>query len=154
RRLVTPGFRLGRRSRVSFYKRAKGMSQQEQRHREVLGVEALEGRALLSGLGVERPHASPAAEVGRAGHPMLSAVNSAALQAILAAMGGGPGHEFITLIQREVKNPLGVVEGFSSGAISQYIIRGLVVKKTNWQSQYTGFPHDPLSLSAGGAVVL
>src|SRR5262245_2100874 len=94
RRLVTPGFRLGRRSHVSFYKRAKGMSQQERSHREVLGVEALEGRALLSGLGVERPHASPAAEVGRAGHPRLSAVNSAALNAILAAMGGGPGHEF------------------------------------------------------------
>jgi hypothetical protein len=85
---------------------------------------------------------------------MLSAINSAALNAIFAAMGGGPGHEFTTLIQREVRNPLGIAEGFSSGAISQYSIRGLVIKKTNWQSQYTGFPHDPLSLTAGGAVVL
>jgi hypothetical protein len=114
-------------------------------------VETLEGRALMSEFGVERPHATIVARTGR---PLLSAVNSAALQAIFNALGGGPGSEFIKLIQSEVRNPLGVAAEFSSGAISQYSIKGFVIKKTNWQAQYTGFPHDTSSLTAGGAVVL
>ncbi len=117
-------------------------------------MESLERRALLTGIGPHSPRAEGAALVARIGHEPLSAVNSAALNAIFAAMGGGPGSEFIKLIQKEVRNPLGVAEGFSSRAISQYSVNGFVIKTTNWQPQYTGFPHDTLSLTAGGAVVL
>jgi hypothetical protein len=130
------------------------MCRRETIRRQDLRVEALEGRALMTGFGVERPHAARAAIVARTGQPLLSSINSAALHAIFSALGGGPGSEFIKLIQSQVRNPLGIAAGFSSGAISQYSIKGFVIKKTNWQAQYTGFPHDPLALTAGGGVVL
>ncbi len=51
-------------------------------------------------------------------------------------------------------NPLSIVEGFTSGAMTQYSTRGFAAQQTNFQSQFTGFPHDVYSLSAGGAVAL
>ena len=74
--------------------------------------------------------------------------------AILNAYFGGAGHEFITLIQREVHNLFGVVGGIRSGAILEYSVPGVVVKTPNLQPGYTGLPHDALALTVGGAVVL
>ncbi len=73
---------------------------------------------------------------------------------ILNAMFGGAGHEFVTLAQREVHNINAVVGGFQSGAITQYTVAGMVFKTANWQSGYTGFRHDTLSLTVGGGVLL
>jgi hypothetical protein len=129
------------------------MIQRGQRRREVPGVEALEGRALLSGIGVERPHDAGAAFLARLHVPKLS-YPAAGRDAVINALLGGAGSEFVKLALQEVKNPLGVVAGFSNGTITQYTVPGIVVKQINLQSEYTGLPHDPLALNIGGAVVL
>ena len=70
------------------------------------------------------------------------------------AIFGGAGHEFVTLAQKEVRNISAVASGFESGRINQFTAPGLVFKIANWQSGYTGFPHDPQSLTVAGAVLL
>ena len=77
-----------------------------------------------------------------------------AKSAIINALLGGAGHEFVALGLKEVKNPLGVAAGFAGHTITQYTVPGLVVKQINLQSGYTGLPHDILALNIGGAVVL
>lgn len=121
--------------------------------RQRFQVEALEGRALLSGFGPERPHRDGAAILARVQRPEIS-FNSAGKSAVINALLGGAGHEFVALALKEVKNPLGVAEGFADGSITQYTVPGIVVKQINLQSGYTGLPHDILALNIGGAVVL
>jgi hypothetical protein len=116
-------------------------------------VETLEGRALLSGYAQERPHGHEAAVLDRLQRTDLS-FNSAGESAIINALYGGAGHEFVALALKEVKNPLAVAEGFANHTITQYTVPGLVVKQINLQSGYTGLPHDILALNIGGAVVL
>jgi hypothetical protein len=74
----------------------------------------------------------------------------------LNALAGGPGHEFTTLIrkQRSMQQILAIVGGFRSGAMTEYQLPGAVFKIANLQHGYTGLPHDPLSLTVGGAVLL
>jgi hypothetical protein len=108
---------------------------------------------LLSGSGVEQPHGAGAAVLARAAGPQMS-FNAAGEKAVIGALFGGAGSEFVNLALREVKNPLGVIAGISGGTITQYSVPGLVVKKINLQSGYTGLPHDALALNIGGAVVL
>jgi hypothetical protein len=117
------------------------------------GVESLEGRALLSGLGLERPHGGGAAILARLAAPKFS-FNQAGESAVIRALLGGAGHEFTSLALKEVRNPLGVAAGYENGTITQYIVKGIVLKQINWASSYTGFPHDTLALNIGGGVVL
>lgn len=127
-----------------------------------LEFEPLEGRALLSVAGARPPHESGAAILARVGHEprfsfnlnLNSNFNAAGKSAILNALLGGVGREFVALALREVKGPLGVAAGIGDGAIAQYSVPGLVVKHINLQSGYTGAPHDVLALNVGGAVVL
>ena len=59
------------------------------------------------------------------------------------------------MIEKEIKNPLAVVEEFESGVLSAYNIPGFAVKSPpNLQPLYTGLPHDSFALQAGGAVLL
>ena len=81
--------------------------------------------------------------------PSINA-GSAGQTAILNAIFGGAGHEFVTLAQREVHNIGAVVAGFKTGTLTQYSVPGWPSRFTNLQSGYTGLPHDPLSLNAGG----
>jgi len=118
-----------------------------------LGFDALEGRALLSVSGIRAPRELGAAVLARVHAPKITDA-SPGQTAILSAIFGGAGHEFVTLAEKEVHNIGSVVSGFRSGAIIQYTVAGLVFKTTNWQSGYTGFPHDPLSLTVGGGVLL
>lgn len=125
--------------------------------RPAMRVESLEGRTLLSGFAIERPHGAgaEAAILARVHRPSFSLhFNRAGESAILNAILGGAGHEFVALALREVKNPLGVAAGFASHTINQYTVPGIVVKQINLQSGYTGQPHDALALNVGGAVVL
>ncbi len=71
----------------------------------------------------------------------------------MRAIFGGAGHEFVLLAQKEVHNVLGLAAEFSSGT-HQFTAPGLVVKTPNWQSQFTAFKHDVLSLNIGGAILL
>jgi hypothetical protein len=129
------------------------MSRRETRRRQDLRVESLEGRALLSGLGIDRPHGDGSAILARSPVPKAS-FNSAGESAIINALLGGAGHEFVALALKEVKNPFGVAAGFANHTITQYTVPGLVVKQINLQSGYTGLPHDSFALNIGGAVVL
>jgi len=100
------------------------------------------------------PPAQPAsAYIARLHGPNIAATESGKT-AILNAIFGGAGHEFVALALSEVKNPLSVVAAFENGSITQYSVPGLVVKKPNWQSAYVGILHDPLALNVGGAVLL
>jgi hypothetical protein len=118
-----------------------------------LGFEPLEGRALLSTAGFRAPHQSGVALLARPDAPKITDA-SPGEAAILDAIAGGAGHEFVTLAQREVHNMSAVVSRFQSGTITQYTVAGMVFKTANWQTGYTGFRHDPLSLTVGGGVLL
>jgi hypothetical protein len=126
------------------------MNQPSIRRRRTFRVESLEGRALLSGAGVARPHGHEAAILAR---PQIS-FNRAGETAILNALLGGAGHEFVALALREVRNPLAVSKGFANHTITQFTVPGVVVKQINLQSGYAGLPHDILALNIGGAVAL
>jgi hypothetical protein len=130
------------------------MSRNTEARRKTLGFEPLEGRTLLSVAGLKPPHDSGAAILARIRHEPKLSLKGAGESAIINALLGGAGHEFTTLALKEVKNPLGVAAGFSSGAITQYTVPGIVVKQINLQSGYTGAPHDVLALNVGAAVAL
>jgi hypothetical protein len=119
-----------------------------------LGFEPLEERALMSAAGVKPVHEPVAALLaGLDKHKITDA--SLGETAILNAYFGGAGHEFIALIEKEIKNPLAVISEFESGARHAYSIPGFTVKSPpNLQSGYTGLPHDSFALNAGGAVLL
>ena len=116
-------------------------------------VEPLEPKMLLSSGGFQaHPRLDPAL-VFHVHQPSIVTARGGET-AILNAIFGGAGHEFVTLAQREVRNIGAVVAGFEVGTLTQYSVPGLAVKVTNLQSGYTGQPHDPLSLNVGGALLL
>lgn len=81
--------------------------------------------------------------------------SSPGASAVLNAIFGGAGHEFVTLALREVHDVGAVVTGFETGKLTQLTVPGLTFKSPpNLQPLYTGLPHDPLALNAAGAVVL
>jgi hypothetical protein len=118
-----------------------------------LAVEALEGRALLSGAShglstVIRP------VIVRSAHVASIKTSSAGSTAILNAICGGMGSEFITLIRNEVHNLSAVLSAFIRGNVKQYSIHGLTVKTPTVQPLFTGQFYDQLAPTAAGAVVL
>ena len=129
------------------------MNRRRKGGRRTFQVETLEGRTLLSGYGVGRPHVVETAMPANPTGPRIS-FNSAGRSAIINALLGGAGHEFTALALKEVRNPLAVAAGISNHTITQYTVPGLVVKQINLQSGYTGLPHDILALNIGGAVAL
>jgi hypothetical protein len=116
-------------------------------------VESLEGRALLSGAAHPLPRVAHAAMISHV-HSSGIRSNSAGLAAVMNAILGGMGSEFIKLIQREVRNVGAVLSGFMSGTLRQYSIPGLTVKTPTVQPQFAGQPYDQLLPTAAGAVVL
>jgi hypothetical protein len=128
------------------------MTPSRRKGRRALGFESLEGRALLSGIASETTHRAAAAILARLEVPKLGG-SSAGAGAILNAILGGAGHEFVVLAEKEVHNIFAVAAEFSSGT-HQVTVPGLVVKTPNWQSQFTAFKHDVLSLNVGGAILL
>jgi hypothetical protein len=126
------------------------MSRKMRLHHRVLRVDTLETRALLSAIDLARPGAPRVAELARAHH--LQSLSGE--QAILAALNGGAGSEFIKLIRHEVRNPLSVLARFGGPTPYQYTIPGMVAKTPNLQSQYTGMVHDGAAATLAGAILL
>jgi hypothetical protein len=118
-----------------------------------LQVESLEGKLLMSQMALERPHNEAAAVVAQRQLPKFSYPASGA-SAVMNAIFGGAGHEFVTLALKEVHNVVGIASQFEAGTRTQFTAPGLVFKTANWQSGYTGFPHDPQSLTVAGAILL
>jgi hypothetical protein len=129
------------------------MRPREQQHRRNPEVESMEGRILMSGLGLEQLHGVGAAVLARVPKPTIS-FNGPGKSAVINAILGGAGHEFAVLALREVRNPLGLALAYANHTITQYMVRGIVLKQINWASSYTGFPHDVLALNVGGGIVL
>jgi hypothetical protein len=118
-----------------------------------LVFEQLEGRALMTASGFDLLHHTIRglrAQIQIPGIAGASAGKAAVINAIL----GGAGHEFVILAQKEVPNILAVAARFSSGRPQQFTVPGIVAKTPNLQSGYTGQPHDVLALTMGGAVLL
>jgi hypothetical protein len=124
-------------------------------NRRNLAVELLEGRVYLSASATPPAHRPPAAVFARAAVQRIPAA-SPGEAAILSALSGGAGHEFVTLIRRQLSlsRILAVEAAFESGAMTEYHVVGAAFKDTNLQSGYTGLPHDPLSLTVAGGVLL
>ena len=115
-------------------------------------VAELEGRVMLSHVPIAGL-AHPTAELARR-HPGDFTTNPAGVAAILSALHGGAGHEFVTLIHKEVHNLGSVILGFETGRITQYSIPGFVAKIPNAQSDYTGPSLDRMFLTEAGALLL
>jgi hypothetical protein len=113
--------------------------------------EPLEGRALLSAN--QFVPGQVAAQVTRV-HPLESADNGSAVTAIMSAIRGGAGSEWVKLIRSEVRNLPAVIRLLSGSQPAQYVIRGMVAKTPNLQSAYSGLPHETLALTIAGALLL
>ncbi len=114
-------------------------------------IEGLESRSLLSGLS---PLISPAHSPALVGHAQPAiATNPAGVAAILSALNGGMGSEWVSLIRSEVKNPLAVIAGFESGKYTTYSIAGLTAETPCVQPAFTGQPYDQLLATVAGAAV-
>jgi hypothetical protein len=118
-----------------------------------LVFEQLEGRALLTAIGPDSPHRKIPGLQSQLQFPGTAGV-AAGKAAVTNAIFGGAGHEFVILAQKEVPNILAVAARFSSSRPQQFTVPGIVAKTPNLQSGYTGQPHDVLSLTLGGAVLL
>jgi hypothetical protein len=115
-------------------------------------VESLEGRSLMSGLSPLNHRALGPAMIGHV-HPAI-ATDPAGVAAIKSALSGGMGKEWITLIHRELKNPLSVIGGFETGKYTSYSIPGLISQTPSVQPEFTGQPYDQLLPTVAGAVLL
>lgn len=125
------------------------MSHREKRRRHDLRLETLEGRELMSGLAAEPPHARVAALVDRLKLP--GAFNAAGEKAILDAYFGGAGHEWIALLNKDLRG----VKTQRIGTTLQYTAPGLVAEEPPYLlSTYTGDVHDRVAPAVAGAVVL
>lgn len=129
------------------------------RKRAVIGlaVESLEGRALLSGAAVSLPPAlaSRLAQVSAAlAIPRGVKIDPAGVAAVMNALNGGAGSEFVTLVRRGAPNLLNVVRQFMSGARTEFVAPGVVAKIPRWNPAYTGTRYDHLTATLAGAVVL
>src|SRR5262245_60229299 len=127
------------------------MRPDSRKRRRDLRFETMEGRLLLSGVAGVAVHAARPAVIARARVPKIT-TDPAGVAAVLSALNGGPGHEFVTLINRELPNVGGVIKGFITGRYTQYSIRGLVAKVANAQPLYKGPGLDRMFLTEAGAV--
>jgi hypothetical protein len=116
------------------------------------GLENLEARQLLSVASAAVEHPKHVAQLVRQ-HTSL-AYNPAGVSAILSALDGGAGHEFVTLIKKEIPNPLSVIEQFATGKITEKAIPGFVAQVSKANPLYTGPGLDRMFLTEAGAIVL
>lgn len=118
------------------------------RHRRkscVLRVESLEGRALLAQV---LPGPSMVRVAAR------NPADGSGVQAILAALNGGAGSEFVTLIRRGVPNIGAVVRQFALGQRTSLTVNGFAVKTPKLLPSYAGPQLDQFNPTASGAVLL
>jgi len=85
-------------------------------------------------------------------HTSIS-IDPGGYSAILSALNGGLGSEWVKLIRAQVRNLNGVIRGFISGKYTAYSVPGLTVKTPNVQPQFVGQPYDQLLANVAGASV-
>jgi hypothetical protein len=114
-------------------------------------VEFLEARSLLSGFKPLSRSALNSAMIGEV-HPTI-ATDPAGIAAIMSALEGGMGREWVSLIRAGVKNPLAVIAGFETGKYTSYSISGLTAETPSVQPAFVGQPYDQLLATVAGASV-
>jgi hypothetical protein len=114
-------------------------------------LSSLEGRALMSHLGHVLPRPAYTALI----NPVRPAITTdpGGISAIMSALNGGMGSEWVKLIRARARNPRAVISGFVSGRINAYSIPGLTFKTPAVQPQFTGQPYDQLLPTVAGAAV-
>lgn len=127
------------------------MNRRMPRRSTPLAVESLEGRALLSGLS----HLPPVVRSAVVARPRIGGItiDPIGAGAVMNALKGGLGSEWVSLIRNRVRNLNSVIGGFVSGRYSSYSIPGLTVRTPAVQSQFLGQPYDQLLPTAAGAAV-
>lgn len=124
------------------------MQRPRQRPRWEPAFEPLEGRAFQSAAPTR-----PAFAAAAFGVPSGIKVDPAAAAAILKALRGGPGNEFVTLIRRQV-NPGAVIRGFVSGQRTEFNAAGAAFKVPKFQAAFNAGPkYDHLSILGAGALL-
>jgi hypothetical protein len=81
------------------------------------------------------------------------ATDSAGTAAVISALEGGMGREWISLIRAGVRNPLAVIAGFESGKYTSYSEPGLIAVTPSVQPAFNGQPYDQLLATVAGAAV-
>lgn len=125
-------------------------SPKPRRNRALPSFERLESRALLNAAGLKPPHSPAAALVAQ--HPVTKIVtNPGAVQAIIRAIYGGAGHEWVALVESEK----GRITTERVGSTVELSAPGGVVEVPPYLlPTYTGNVHDRVAPQAAGAVVL
>lgn len=121
-------------------------------------LEALEGRALMAagfGFGFRLPTALPANLSGRLPSAIPTGVKTdpAGAAAILGALNGGSGSEFVGLIRSQVPNITTIVNDFTQGRRTEFTTSGIAAKIPKWNEAYTGTRYDHLTGALAGAVL-
>lgn len=116
-------------------------------------LEVVEARTLMSGF------AHPGSAV--AARPFIARLRSHAIRtdpggvaAILNALRGGAGSEFVKLIRREVPNLNAVIRSFTTGRRTQFNVPGVAVRIPGFQERFVGRKYDHLAPTVAGAIVL
>jgi hypothetical protein len=114
-------------------------------------LDPLEGRTLLSSLNA--PASLPSGLIQGIEQQGIKTV-PAGVAAILSALSGGPGSEFVALVRKQIPNPLALVLQFESGARTEASINGVTFRVATILSTFTGAPYDYQAAVAAGAVLL
>lgn len=111
------------------------------------GVDSLEGRPLTAAL---PPGLNLGALIGPL--PRFPRSSPAEVQAVLDALRNGEGNEWLSIVKRQVRNPLGIAREFMSGARTEYINRGMAFRVAKSTPSYVGTAPDEFKTIAAGAV--
>jgi hypothetical protein len=124
------------------------MNRPERRRRLslALNVESLEGRQVLSQVSVllRMPVVALA----------VNGSDGSGVGAILSALNGGAGSEFVTLIRSQMPNVNSIVRQFALGRRTEFAVKGFDVKIPKLLPTYTGPQADQFNPTAAGAVIL
>jgi hypothetical protein len=131
----------------------RNLSRSRRRVTLPLNCETLEGRHLLSGLGVGIPSSLASGLLGKIDTGAIKA-DPAGIAAITSALRGGPGSEFVTLLRHQIANPGALLNRFTSGHTSAATTAGVAVAIPGFQGQFTGRHYDHLAATAAGAILL
>jgi hypothetical protein len=81
------------------------------------------------------------------------ATDPAGVAAIMSALNGGLGSEWVSLIRGQVHNLRAIISGFVSGRYTSYSISGLTARTPGVQAEFVGQPYDQLLPTVAGASV-
>ncbi len=117
------------------------------KHTRIPNFESIESRLVPASIG-------PLARLHAAAALAPRAFPSDGATAILSALNGGLGSEFVQNLRRQIGNPLRLIGEFASGARNAFATRGFAALTHTTLSTYTGGHADAILPRVAGAVVL